>query len=929
MAITYHAGRRIQGLAYTASNITKDEDFSDVWNGVGSNIAITNGELVATSMQSSGDNRVYRHLGFTLVDTAWVLRFEYTPTSSSSGAFYMPIALTAGNGALSASADALRLYIDMGSYTAFFRSKDGSTEGSTGQTVNLSAGTKYYFTVVNNNRSLTATIRTGSHSGSVFSTRTATIQSGVTGLDHIQSGASSFNSGTNTYTVDNIEIWNNMTSISGTATFTENFSSSDIWTQSPTDSQFAVSYSESNTNVNDVAHFEGTVGANYVIGEQITSGNKFIGRKVNGISFWLYKLNSGSSGTETFTFGIWDSSGALQKEYGSITRGEIPQGSTYTDAQKFTKTDSDGYVLQQNDIIGVRTDTNPNSAWTVEIQQRDSDVYSNGQRAIFTQGSTPTTAARDIGFEIISTDGKLDFLDDENSTGDRTWYDLGTDVSTTQWILRFKFRFTTLASGTYFYEFDAGLSDTTVDNNTNQNFIGVRVLPASNANLWRPRVCDGSSSPRTGATANITQSFSTGTDYFAEIKRTSASNWAISLSTTNAYDGDLHDNSYTDASGATGLRYLKIGDAVTNTTAGADMEGYIDDVEFYNDTTTAVKTTIGDEKPTNVQVGSRYEETDTRKMYYRIDSDYVTDKWFETGTVPYAGGRGVFNAGYIGSNTNVLDYVTIDTTGNATDFGDLTVSRRNSGVCANKTRGIICGGYSSTYVNTIDYITIATAGNAVDFGDFGDTATGGIMGIGSETRACFGGGETSITNRIAYVTIATTGNSTDFGDLTVARKGGGTTGDGTKGIFMGGEEGGTNGVTMDYVTIATTGNASDWGDLSTGSASTFVGLVSDGTIGLLALGVGYTNQVDKKTISTNANSTDYGDLTQGRQQGGQCSTETRAVFGGGKFTSGASSGTNTIDYMAISTGGTATDFGDLTQARYLSGGMCDTGADRS
>ena len=333
--------------------------------------------------------------------------------------------------------------------------------------------------------------------------------------------------------------------------------------------------------------------------------------------------------------------------------------------------------------------------------------------------------------------------------------------------------------------------------------------------------------------------------------------------------------------------------------------------------------------PTNVQLGSRAEITDIRKIYFRMDSDYVTDKWFEAGTLPYAGGRGVFNAGYIGSNVNVLDYVTIDTTGNATDFGDLTVSRRNSGVCANKTRGIICGGYSSNYDNTMDYITIATVGNAVDFGDFGDTQTNGIMGIGSETRACFGGGETSMTNRIAYVTIATPSNSTDFGDLTVARKGGGTTGDGTKGIWMGGEESGTHGVTMDYVTIATTGNASDWGDLSTGSAATFVGLVSDGTIGLLALGVGFTNQVDKKTISTNANSTDYGDLTQGRQQGGQCSTETRAVFGGGKFTSGASSGTNTIDYMAISTGGTATDFGDLTQARYLSGGMSDTGADRT
>ena len=770
MTLTYHSGERIQGLAYTAPNITKDENFSNVWNGVGSNIAITDGELVSTSMQSSGDNRVFQSLGFSLVDTAWVLRFEYTPTTSSSGAYYMPIALTAGNGALNASADAVRLYIDMGSYTAFFRSKDGGTEGSSGQTVNLSAGTKYYFTVVNNNRSLTATIRTGSHSGSVFSTRTATIQNGVTGLNHIQSGASSFNSGTNTYTVDNIEIWNNMTSISGTATYTENFSSATVWGQDPSDSQFAVS----------------------------------------------------------------------------------------------------------------------------------------------------------------SSDGRLNFLDNTSSTGDRTWLDLGTSVSTTKWILRFKFRFSTLASGSYYYEFDTGLSDTTVANNVNQNFIGVRVLPNAEIDLWRPRTCDGSTSPRTGATASLTQVFATNTDYFVEIKRTSASNWAISLSTTNAYDGDLQDNSYTDASGATGLRYFKFGDSVTNTGSGFTMQGYVDDVEFYNDTTTPIKTAIGDEKPTNVELASRFEETDTQKIYYRMNSDYESTKWYELGTLPYAGGRGVFAGGYSGSNINVIDYITIATTGNATDFGDMTVSRRNSGVCSNKTRGLMCGGYTSSDQpsNIIDYITIATPSNSTDFGDMDNTATNGIMGIGSETRALFGGGESGMTNRIAYLTISTPSNSTDFGDLTVARKGGSSTGDGTKGIWMGGEEGGTQGVTIDYVTISTTGNATDWGDLSSGTASGSIGLVSNGTIGLLVTGGSYSNRVDKKTIATNANSVDYGDLTDGRSQAAQCSTETRAVFAGGKYQSGGTSSRNIIDYMAIASGGDATDFGDLTAARYIMGGMSDTGADR-
>jgi hypothetical protein len=164
-------------------------------------------------------------------------------------------------------------------------------------------------------------------------------------------------------------------------------------------SNAGTSGSESNTNVNDVAHFEQQVGANYVIGQQITSGNVLIGKQIDSLSFWLYKLNSGSSGTETFTFGIWDSSGNLQHNFGTVTRGEIPQGSyPTTGAQKFTES-TGSYTLQTDDIIGVRTDTNPNNAWTVEITQRDSDVYSNGQRAVFTQGSTPATSTKDIGFE--------------------------------------------------------------------------------------------------------------------------------------------------------------------------------------------------------------------------------------------------------------------------------------------------------------------------------------------------------------------------------------------------------------------------------------------------------------------------------------------------------------------------------------------------
>ena len=337
--------------------------------------------------------------------------------------------------------------------------------------------------------------------------------------------------------------------------------------------------------------------------------------------------------------------------------------------------------------------------------------------------------------------------------------------------------------------------------------------------------------------------------------------------------------------------------------------------------------------PTNVQVGSRAEITDTRKIYFRADSDRTTDKWFEAGTAfPTSGLYAVFGGGYIGSNTNVIDYITVATTGNATDFGDMNTSRRGYGTCASMTRGLFAGGYASNYTANIEYITIATPSNGTSFGSLSDTQTMGIMGAGSETRGLFAGGESGYTNRIDYVTIASTGNATDFGDLTAARKNGSSTSDGTKAVFFGGENSQT---TLDYVTIATTGNASSWGgSFSTGSHSGGIGNVNNGTRGVIAIGgsstdSSYSDIIVYLTMTTGSNSTDFGNLSQGRATPSQASTDTRGVFGGGKFTSGGSSGTVTIDYITIATTGNATDFGDLTQARYAGGAVSDQGGDRT
>ncbi len=83
--------------------------------------------------------------------------------------------------------------------------------------------------------------------------------------------------------------------------------------------------------------------------------------------------------------------------------------------------------------------------------------------------------------------------------------------------------------------------------------------------------------------------------------------------------------------------------------------------------------------------------------------------------------RGVFAAGYRDSYSNTIQYVTIATTGNAVDFGDL-VSLNGTGKysASSPTRGVIAGGTftpTAPYTNTIEYITIASTGNSAEFGD--------------------------------------------------------------------------------------------------------------------------------------------------------------------------------------------------------------------
>ena len=174
--------------------------------------------------------------------------------------------------------------------------------------------------------------------------------------------------------------------------------------------------------------------------------------------------------------------------------------------------------------------------------------------------------------------------------------------------------------------------------------------------------------------------------------------------------------------------------------------------------------------------------------------------------------RGIIGGGYGSSNSDVMDYVTIATLGDAIDFGNLTQARRGLNGLASPTRGCFAAGYqqpdTTTETNIIDYVTIASTGNALDFGDL-IGAVWGPASLASPTRGIWAGGiDPNATNVINSITISTLGNAQDFGDLSVAKGRNVGMSNSSRGVI------GLEGLnTMDYITIASTGDAQDFGDM--------------------------------------------------------------------------------------------------------------------
>ena len=286
-------------------------------------------------------------------------------------------------------------------------------------------------------------------------------------------------------------------------------------------------------------------------------------------------------------------------------------------------------------------------------------------------------------------------------------------------------------------------------------------------------------------------------------------------------------------------------------------------------------------------------------------------------------GRGVRGGGNDAADAQiqVMDYITISTTGNAQNFGDLTVARNQLASAASSIRGLFAGG-APGLSDVIDYITIASAGNAIDFGNTSVTRADS-KGVSSSTRGVFGGGfttgPTTASNVIDYVEIPTLGNAVDFGDLFTGAYGHASCGSPTLGIFLGGNSPSLQ--VIQSITIASKGNSTDFGDCDT---TNYASGCSNSVRGIFFGNSPYRKTMQYLNITTNGNSSEFGDAIHDHNESAACASLIRGVCMGGRSATSPNGAINSISYVEIASLGDSLDFGDLIVNSRLSASLSDS-----
>ena len=315
-----------------------------------------------------------------------------------------------------------------------------------------------------------------------------------------------------------------------------------------------------------------------------------------------------------------------------------------------------------------------------------------------------------------------------------------------------------------------------------------------------------------------------------------------------------------------------------------------------------------------IPLGAMRFNSESRRLEYWEGSAWLQVRTF-TPSLTDGGTRGCWGGGGgAPSHVNTIDYINVQSMGDAITFGELQYAQNRNASCASAILGF-WGGGAPAATNTINEIIFSSTGNATDYGDMDNGFLYGAA-CGDNTRGIWALGDIgagSANNKISYTHFAGAGRGLDFGDLTQARNRLGAFSSPTRGVFTGGYAPG-NQTTMDYVQIATLGNASDFGNLI--DARHGCSGLSNSIRGITASGSGKATEAH--LIASGGKAVRWGDVTHRDEYGGAFGDPTRGIFGGGNPVIA------NISMISFSTEGNWVDFGDLTQARFGASG-CSNG----
>ena len=256
-------------------------------------------------------------------------------------------------------------------------------------------------------------------------------------------------------------------------------------------------------------------------------------------------------------------------------------------------------------------------------------TYHSGRRiqGLERTGSTPSTEEVNFGsgytynasyFSATGSNGYT-FTENASSIDQVMWKDLTTSVVGTQYVMRFPFTLTSFTGHTesannHKQEIGLGSSYGTGED-VARDFMGLRYVLNQNTNTIQFLILakDGSGTPNYALAYSVAYaSVSTPLTHYIEIIRDGDTCKLKVYS--DEYVTQVGSTASVTQTGVTGLQYYthNLFTQTSNGVSNGSSAGY----DIY-DGVTSVVATAGDVKPTNIQTGSRFEETDTRKMYHR------------------------------------------------------------------------------------------------------------------------------------------------------------------------------------------------------------------------------------------------------------------------------------------------------------------------